>query len=133
MMDFRDSDLVRRLVAEGLGAGRTAIRDAHEEKSPASSTNALSGEVKAGHPGGNKHPATTQHGEEERAGRSAMRKSGDTMPPVSVELRGKSQPSPERHFRPVLRIVVDNSRCLTMANPKRDCPRAAMVKHLVLV
>ena len=117
MVDYRESAILRMLVLEKLSADRTAIREAHRNKGPASSTDALSGEVKADAREGFEHRPTAVMGGVARS-RSAKGKDRGSVTPAKST---------------VLRLVVDNSRCLTMANPKRDCPRAAMVKHLVLV
>src|SRR5690606_29118928 len=121
------------LVRQGLANGRSAIRPVHANKGPALSTMASSGEVVADGAGETPHRPTAGGGGQPMRipgkGRGTVK-----APPVDQEVGSVSthKPSPA-NGRPVPRIVVDNSRCLTMAKPHHGAPREVMVKHLRLV
>src|SRR5690554_1702679 len=113
--------LIDLLNRQKLAQERTAIRQAHG--------------IGAGLPWREKtDPLTARPGE----GREpmGMGKGRGTVkaPPVDQEVGSVStrKPSPA-NGRPVPHIVVDNSRCLTMAKPHHGAPREVMVKHLRLV
>ena len=124
------------LVRQGIANGRGETQLGRMNKGPALSTMASSGEVVADGAGGAPHRPTglREGGERNPMGISRKGRGAVKAPPVDQEVGSVStrKPSPA-NGRPVPHIVVDNSRCLTMAKLHHGAPREVMVKHLRLV
>lgn len=107
MKTYRDSAILRKLVLEKLDANRSAIRSATENKGPALSTMASSGEVLAGTAGGLHRPIG--HRQEGQTGPIWNGKTGAAKAPASALERQEREPSSARG-RPVLRLIIGSSK-----------------------
>lgn len=131
MDDYRPSALTMELVRRGLGATGGAV-GARDTK-PAERYGALHAGVLAGAPGGDQSTGLSagEGGPQPRRIGSARAEA-----PASDVGTVRGEPSPaetEIIRRPVLLLIVDNSRCMGAAQPPARSPRAVASIHLRLV
>jgi len=121
MFDYRESAILRMLVLEKLSANRLAGRDAHRMEIAGRSFYSAAPQL----------PHRT--GEESASvygGGLNSGKTGGAKPPASFA-EPWSEPSPERHFQPVLHV--NNGKCEPTQPQSERLPPLGVGSHLTLI